>query len=204
MVTQLGVPCGNEEGAAAPPSALARPSAATGCSSTCAVPCCRLHPAVHPSHGALLYPIGRMCLKSAYLRLRSKGGVQGDLFTDLVELWKRMDLPEDSSDHVSQEQYDTQIQEMLISPLRQHHIGCVMAFLSAHELFANSIRSEMGNVVKLSAAPQSRLSFHLQARLLSHLQALLSPCPREPLRSVSQRLARPLVSECSTKRHICA
>ena len=143
-----------------------------------------------------------MCLKFAHLR--SNGGVQGDLFTDLVELWKRMDLPEDSSDHVSQEQYDTQIQEMLISPLRQHHIGCVMAFLSAHELFANSIRSEMGNVVKLSAAPQSRLSFHLQARLLSHLQALLSPWPREPLRSVSQRLARPLVGECSTKRHICA
>jgi hypothetical protein len=97
--------------------------------------------------------------------------LQGDLFTDLVEQWKRTRLPADTTEHLSMEAYEAQLQDNLISQLRAHQVGCVMAFLSAHELTSNSVRSEVGSTVKLRIAPHSRLSYHLQARCCIHLEA---------------------------------
>jgi hypothetical protein len=60
------------------------------------------------------------------------------------------------------DEYEAQLQDKLISQLQAHQIGCVMAFLSAQELHANSLRKEAGPSTKLRIAPQSRLSYHLQ------------------------------------------
>lgn len=95
---------------------------------------------------------------------------------DLVEQWKRTKLPADVEEHMSMEAYEAVLQEMVISPLRAHHIGCVMAFLSAQELASQSLRTDAGGAVKLRIAPQSRLSYHLQVR--SRKLRLLPRCVR--------------------------
>jgi hypothetical protein len=91
----------------------------------------------------------------------------GDLFTDLVEQWKRTKLPTDVAEHLSMAGYEAQMQDSLISQLRVHQVGCIMAFLSAHELVANSTRTDAGGSVKLRIEPHSRLAYHLQARFLT-------------------------------------
>lgn len=100
----------------------------------------------------------------------------GDLFSDLVEQWKRTKLPHDIEEHMTLESYEVQLQDNLISQLRAHQVGCVMAFLSAHELMSNSVRTEAGGAVKLKVAPGSRLSFHLQATSPSFPVSMLDLC----------------------------
>lgn len=90
------------------------------------------------------------------------GAIQTGVLQDLVEQWKRTMLPTDVGEHLKMEGYEAQLQDKLISQLQAHQIGCVMAFLSAQELHANSVRTEAGPSVKLRIAPQSRLSYHLQ------------------------------------------
>lgn len=84
---------------------------------------------------------------------------------DLVEQWKRTKLPADVEERLSMEAYEAVLQEAVIAPLRAHHIGCVMAFLSAQELSSQSLRTDAGGAVKLRADPHSRLSYHLQVRV---------------------------------------
>lgn len=98
---------------------------------------------------------------------------------DVVEQWKRTKLPTDVAEHLSMEAYSAQLQDRVISQLRAHQIGCVMAFLSAQELMDNSEVMVTGSVVRRRVAPSSRLSFHLQV--------CLSPPPHDRLAILAMR-----------------
>jgi hypothetical protein len=76
-------------------------------------------------------------------------------------LWKRTELSEDMYEHLSMDAYEVQIQEMIISQLRAHHIGCVMVYLSARELHDCIQRSDE-DAAWQRMEPGSRLSYHLK------------------------------------------
>lgn len=89
----------------------------------------------------------------------------GDLFTTLVEKWKRTELSEMNDGYVSQAEYEKHLDEAVLKQLQAQQIGCVMAMISAVELASQTSRTP--GVDRLVVPPGSRLSCHLQ--VLKHL-----------------------------------
>jgi hypothetical protein len=69
-------------------------------------------------------------------------------------------------EHLSMDAYEVRIQEMIISQLRAHHIGCVMVYLSARELHECVERSDTEGAASQRIDSGSRLSYHLKVRPL--------------------------------------
>jgi hypothetical protein len=65
-------------------------------------------------------------------------------------------------EHLSIAAYDVQIQEMVISQLRAHHIGCVMVYLSARELHECIERTDAASGAWQRLDSNSRLFYHLE------------------------------------------
>jgi hypothetical protein len=80
---------------------------------------------------------------------------------ELVERWKQTQVTHHDL-QLPMEQYVQHLQETLITPMKSHQIGCVMAFLSASELAANSFTDDRGGCVRLRVSANSRLSLNLQ------------------------------------------
>lgn len=88
----------------------------------------------------------------------------GDLFSELVEKWKRSQLPETSDEYVSPEDYDRFLQEQFIEVLLSHQLGCVMAMISGVEVYSQASRVPHGD-------PNARLMIEEGSRLHCHIQA---------------------------------
>lgn len=91
----------------------------------------------------------------------------GDLFTTLVEKWKRTELSEMNDGYVSQAEYEKHLDEAVLKQLQAQQIGCVMAMISAVELASQTSRTP--GVDRLVVPPGSRLSCHLQASLYPYV-----------------------------------
>jgi hypothetical protein len=84
----------------------------------------------------------------------------GDLFTTLVEKWKRTELSELSEEYISIMEYEQYLNDALLKQLQAQQIGCVMAMISAVELASQT--SKTPGVDKLVVPPDSRLCRHMQ------------------------------------------
>lgn len=81
---------------------------------------------------------------------------------DLVDVFKRTKLPKGNPRHLSKENFEAAIKDKCIALLRHRNIGCVMFFLSAHQIMQDTSGVRNAGMCQPIVSQGSRTSDHLQ------------------------------------------